>query len=263
MASPKLEDREKKINEIRRLNGFSNIKAEDFKQMSYRNEINFKIKHKFGFEYYNDALLLPDGQTTHDIYQIEKRYEATESFFGISFDENKQFLRELSCIDYEIGKTIYDYEIRSEKKNLEEFENDVMDQLEEVEKIPYIKNVYVVDDNLLNSDPFFYEGCYIDIRQKYQEWEEYCLFVDSVKDCIHIFIPNFNKLSGDKKFELIEKLSENYITADIAEYVQDYHLNEHSKAKIDKLTYLQLPNLTEPKIIEKFVRFYIKQKSLK
>ncbi len=262
MASPKLEDREKKINEIRRLNGLPNIKAEDFKKMPYRNKINNKIKNNaFNYEYYDDTLLLPNEQTTLDIYLLERRYAATESFFGISFDDNKKLLHEISCIDYEIGKTIYNYKIGSKKKDLEEFDADIEKQLEMIENTPYIKNVYATTTNLSNLDPYFYEGCYIDIRQKYKDWEEYCLFVDSIKDFIRIFSPDFDKLNGDKKFEWIEKLSKNYITNDIAEYIQDYHLNEHTHAKIDKLTDLQLPNLTEPKIIEKFVKLYIEQKS--
>lgn len=261
MASAKLEDREKKINEIRRLNGFSAIKGSEYKAMSDRSKINNKILDEdFNCKYYDGSILLPDGQTTLDIELIEKRYQRTEDFFGISFDENKKLLHELSCLDYEIGKTIYDYEIRSDKKDLEEFDNDVLEKLEEIESIPYIKNVYAIKSKLSELDPYFYEGCYIDIQRKYEDWKEYCFFVDNVRNYIYTFIPDFNKLSGNKKFELIEKLSKNHITEDIAEYLQDYHLHEHKKAKINKLTDLQLPNLTEPKIIEKFVKLYIKQK---
>ena len=264
MASPKLEPKEKKINEIRRLNGHSSIKGSEYEEMPDRDKINNKTKHELGFDCYDENITLPDGQTIHDIVLLEKTYSNVERFFGISFEDNKSFLHELSCIDYEIGKTIYNYEIKSTKKDLEEFDNDVLEQLDIIENIPYIKNVYSTSKYLegTGDDGHFYSGCYIDIKEKYKDWEEYCIFVDSIKDFIYIFIPDFGKLNGDKKFEWLEKLSENYIAKDVAEYIQDYHLNQHIQAKIDKLTNLQLPNLTDTKTIEKFVKLYIKQKSL-
>jgi len=262
MASQKLTDREKKINEIRRLNGMSSIKGSEYAAMDDSDKINKKILNEaFGIEYYDENIILQNGQTTHDIQLLERRYANVERFFGISFEDNKTLLHEISCVDYEIGKTIYAYEIKSNKSDLEEFNEDVLKQIENIEKIPYIKNVYAPKSDLSNVDPYFYEGCYIDIQQKYEDWGNYCIFVDNIKNFIKTFIPDFNKIDGNKKSEWIEKLSENTITENIAKYIQDYHLNEHKKAKIDMLASLELPNLTDPKIIEKFVTLYIKQKS--
>jgi len=251
MASPSITNREKEINKFIKHLNLTKIKTEDYNKSPNRDSLNNQLIDKeFDIKYYSDVKL-PNNISTKIIDDAILRAKQTERFFGFAlWRVSLPLLLNLSCTDYAEYKTIYKYNIKSNKNNEDEYMQDIEKQLEKLENDIYIRNLY--SDN-----------CYIDISQKYQDWKNYCNTIDEIPSFMALYYKDFSSLHIREKQKIIDKLASISITAPIAEYLQKHNsltAIKLTKAKEEKLLSLNMPRLNNPKIVKKFVEIYIKNK---
>lgn len=175
---------------------------------------------------------LPNGISIEEVYFSINNKTYTEYFFDLNFKENKKLIWNISCYEY------YNEMCAISMKELIK-----TDQL----KIEKENGEYLQYDEVGN------------LSNKYQEWKDYCQFVNDAKYYIKTLHPRYLKFSRKEKLNFIEQLSQTPFTSNIAKLLDNYNLNEFKKAKIDKLLELNLPNITTRVTATDFTELYIKQ----
>jgi len=240
MATPKLDEYAKLVNDV--LQYKLKLKTIPSQEYFKNNDLYKKIIDDV---YTLENCKLPNGVDVEEITFQLSCLMYTEDFFELDFSDSKKLLWELTSYEYYKVISTRDcdecdihwvggkedcrayYEIYSEKHG---------DELVEVSN--------------LNS-----------IINKYNNWKEYCKFVDEAKYYIQTLHPNYKKLNKKEKLEFIELLSQTQFTKDIAELLDNYHLNKFKQAKIDKLISLNLPNITDSRTAQQITELYTKQNS--
>lgn len=212
--SNKKTKREKKISDVIKLDPTAKTptKAEFDRQAKNNSDINKGTTittNIFGKDYTTtlyDFFYLNNRKSTEDYEHIEAYMDATEKFFELDFSERDNKSKKLL------------YEISDE--------------------------AYYTGDRIIGKNE---EGApiYELIGGLYEEWKDYCTFVDNVKEYVSINFPNYDH-NQQKYLDQIKKSAKLYpetILEDLYIYLNNYGLNQHKKAKADYLAQVGLPNI--------------------
>lgn len=263
MATPKLDEYAKILNEVIRYK----LKQKTISTAKFLS--NKDMYKKIVEDVYNiEGFVLSNNITAEKIQINLRNIYHTEFFFGIDFSDNKQLLWDLCCDDYYGVISAKGYEKDDEVIYAKVYEQD--NEIISIQGYDKYDVLWIGDTE--DNTKAYYELVYNlhdyqlveveylkNIFNSYNQWKEYCRFVDEAKLFIKNLHPNYSKFTKTEKRKFINILEPYSFTKDIAELLDNYDLNKFKQAKIDKLLSLNLPNITDIKTATKLTELYIKQ----